>query len=152
MATKKKVTKKKVAKKVTKKKVAKKKVTKKKVTKKKVTKKKVTKKKVTKKKVVKKKVTKKKVVKKKAKTKRKPNAAFMKPLTPSPALAEIVGKNPLPRTQVIKKIWVYIKKHNLQDPKDKRTILADAKLKLVFGGKSSVGMFKMAGLLNKNLS
>ncbi len=156
----KKVAKKKVAKKVAKKKVAKKKVAKKKVAKKKVAKKKVAKKKVAKKKVAKKKVAKKKVAKKKVakkkvakkKTKRKPNPAFMKPLTPSKDLAEIVGKNAMPRTQVVKKLWAYIKKHDLQDPKDKRTIVADAKLKIVFGGKAKVDMFKMAKLINKHLS
>ena len=145
----KKTTKKKVAKKVTKKKVAKKKVAKK-ATKKKVAKKATKKvaKKATKK--VAKKATKKKVAKK-AKTKRKPNAAFMRPLTPSKELAAIVGTKDLPRTQVVKKIWEYIKKHKLQDAKDRRLIIADAKLKPVFGGKASVDMFKMAGLVNKHL-
>ena len=154
-ATKKKATKKKATKKkATKKKATKKKKTaKKKATKKKATKKKTTKKKATKKKATKKKATKrKKTAKKKAKTKRKPNAAFMKAMKPSPALAEIVGAKPLPRTQVIKKMWVYIKKHDLQNPKNKRNILADAKLKAVFGGKKEVTMFQLAGIIGKHLS
>ena len=117
--------------------------------KKKVAKKKVAKKKVAKKKVVKKKVVKKKVVKKK--TKRKPNAAFMKPLKPSAALAAIVGTKALPRTEAVKKIWDYIKKHKLQNPKNKRNILADAKLKTVFG-KKEITMFELAGILGKHLS
>ena len=163
-ATKKKVakkaTKKKVAKKATKKKTAKKatkKKTAKKATKKK-TAKKATKKKVAKKatkKKVAKKATKKKVAKKATKkkaSKRKPNAAFMKPLTPSKALAEVVGSKPLPRTEVVKKLWVYIKKHNLQDPKNKRNINADDKLKPVFGGKKTVSMFEMTKLVSKHLS
>ena len=149
---KKKATKKKVAKKkATKKKAAKKKATKKKVAKKKATKKKVAKKKATKKKVAKKKATKKKVAKKKA-AKRKPNAAFMKPLTPSKELAEVVGAKPLPRTEVVKKLWAYIKKNHLQDPKNKRNIVADAKLKPVFGGKKVVSMFEMTKLVSKHLS
>ena len=150
---KKKATKKKVAKKkATKKKVAKKKATKKKVAKKKATKKKVAKKKATKKKVAKKKATKKKVAKKaKKKTKRKPNAAFMKPLTPSKDLAAVVGAKPLPRTQVVKKMWDYIKKNKLQDAKNRRNINADAKLKAVFNGKKTVSMFEMAKYINKHL-
>ena len=151
-ATKKKATKKATKKKATKKKVAKK-ATKKKATKKKATKKKVAKK-ATKKKATKKKATKKKVAKKKAKktkSKRKPNAAFMKALQPSAALSAVIGSGAVPRTQVIKKIWAYIKKNNLQNPKNKRNILADDKLKAVFG-KSEVSMFQMAGILNKHLS
>jgi len=144
--------KKKVAKrKVAKKKTAKRKVAKKKTAKKKATKKKKTaKKKATKKKATKKKKTAKKKVK--AKTKRKPNAAFMRAMTPSADLAAIVGSKPLPRTQVIKKMWVYIKKHNLQNPKNKRNILADSKLKPVFGGKKEVTMFQLAGIIGKHLS
>ena len=88
----------------------------------------------------------------KKKTKRKPNAAFMKPLTPSAELAEVVGSKPLPRTQVVKKLWEYIKKNNLQDPKNKRNINADAKLKPVFGGKKTVSMFEMTKLVSKHLS
>jgi upstream activation factor subunit UAF30 len=98
-----------------------------------------------------KKPAKKKAVKK-AKTKRKPNAAFMKPMTPSESLAMIVGAKPLPRTEVTKKVWAYIKKHSLQDPKEKRNINADDNLKAVFGGKKTVTMFEMTKLVNKHLS
>jgi upstream activation factor subunit UAF30 len=93
----------------------------------------------------------KKVAKKATKTKRKPNPAFMKPLTPSKELAEIVGAKPLPRTEVVKALWVYIKKHDLQNPKNKRNIIADAKLKPVFGGKKEVSMFEMTKLVSKHL-
>jgi chromatin remodeling complex protein RSC6 len=86
-----------------------------------------------------------------AKTKRKPNAAFMKPVTPSPTLAEVVGAKPIPRTEVTKKLWAYIKKNGLQDKKNKRMINADDKLKAVFGGKSSVNMFAMTKLVSKHL-
>jgi upstream activation factor subunit UAF30 len=89
---------------------------------------------------------------KKAKTKRKPNAAFMKAMTPSSALAAIVGAKDLPRTEVTKKLWAYIKKNNLQDPKARRNINADDKLKPVFGGKKTVNMFEMTKLVNKHLS
>ena len=105
--------------------------------------------------MAKKKAAKKKVAKKKAakkKSARKPNEAFMKPMTPSKELAAVVGEKALPRTQVIKKIWDYIKKHNLQNPKNKRNILADDKLKPVFKGKSEVTMFELAGLIGKHLS
>lgn len=87
----------------------------------------------------------------KKKTKRKPNAAFMKPLRPSNALAEVVGFKPLPRTQVVKKLWAYIKKKKLQDKKNRRMINADAALKPVFGGKSKVSMFEMTKLVSKHL-
>jgi chromatin remodeling complex protein RSC6 len=87
---------------------------------------------------------------KKAGAKRKPNAAFMKPLTPSAALAEVVGASPLPRTQVVKKLWQYIKKHDLQDAKNRRNIIADTKLKAVFG-KNTVSMFEMTKLVSKHL-
>lgn len=87
---------------------------------------------------------------KKAGGKRKPNAAFMKPLTPSAALAEIVGASPLPRTQVVKKLWAYIKRHGLQDAKNRRNINADSKLKGVFG-KATVSMFEMTKLVSKHL-
>lgn len=87
---------------------------------------------------------------KKAASKRKPNAAFMKPLTPSTALAAIVGASPLPRTQIVKKIWDYIKKHGLQDAKNRRNINADDKLKPIFG-KASVSMFEMTKLVSKHL-
>lgn len=94
--------------------------------------------------------TKKKTTKKA--TKRKPNKAFMAPLKPSAALAAIVGAKALPRTQVIKKLWFYIKKHKLQDPKNRRNIRADANLKPVFKGKTVVSMFEMTKLVNKHLS
>ncbi len=87
----------------------------------------------------------------KGKSKRKPSAAFMKPMTPSPALAEVVGAKPMPRTQVTKKLWEYIKKHKLQDKTNRRMINADDSLKQVFGGKSSVNMFQMTKLVNKHL-
>lgn len=93
----------------------------------------------------------KKAAKKPAAKKRTPNAAFMKPLQPSETLAEVVGGKALPRTEVVKKIWAYIKKNGLQDKKNKRMINADAKLKPVFGGKSQVSMFDMAKLLSKQL-
>jgi len=82
---------------------------------------------------------------------RKPNAAFMKPVTPSPALAEIVGSKPIPRTEVTKRLWAYVKKNKLQDPKNRRMIKADAALKLVFGGKPTVNMFEMTKLVAKHL-
>jgi chromatin remodeling complex protein RSC6 len=83
--------------------------------------------------------------------KRTPNAAFMKALTPSAALAAVVGAAPLPRTEVVSKMWVYIKKHGLQDSVNKRNINADDKLKAVFG-KAQVTMFELAGLIGKHLS
>ena len=83
--------------------------------------------------------------------KRTPNAAFMKPMTPSPTLAAVVGDKGLPRTEVTKKIWMYIKKHSLQDSKNRRNINADEKLKDVFGGKKQVSMFEMTKLVNKHL-
>jgi chromatin remodeling complex protein RSC6 len=83
--------------------------------------------------------------------KRKPSAAFMKPMTPSAALAEVVGAKPLPRTEVTKKLWQYIKKNKLQDAKNRRNIHADAALKPVFGGKGVVNMFEMTKLVNKHL-
>jgi chromatin remodeling complex protein RSC6 len=82
--------------------------------------------------------------------KRKPNAAFMKPVTPSAALAEVVGSKPIPRTEVTKKLWAYIKKHHLQDKKNKRVINADAALRPVFG-KPSLDMFKMTKAVSKHL-
>jgi chromatin remodeling complex protein RSC6 len=88
----------------------------------------------------------------KKKAARKPNAAFMKPLTPSAALAAVVGSKPVPRTEVVKKIWVYIKANKLQDKTNRRMINADDKLKVVFGGKSQVSMFDMAKHLGKHLS
>jgi upstream activation factor subunit UAF30 len=94
----------------------------------------------------------KKAAKAKPKTKRKPNAAFMKPLTPSAALAAVVGSKGLPRTEAVKKIWVYIKANKLQDKANRRMINADDKLKVVFGGKTQVSMFDMAKHLSKHLS
>lgn len=84
-------------------------------------------------------------------TKKKANSAFMKPLTPSDALAEIVGSKPLPRTEVVKKLWVYIKKKGLQDKKNRRMINADENLKVVFAGKKQVSMFDMTKLVSKHL-
>ncbi len=83
---------------------------------------------------------------------RKLNPALLKPYTPSAALAEIVGRNPIPRSQVVKKLWVYIKAHNLQDSKNRRMINADEKLKPVFNGNNQVSMFDMAKHLSKHLS
>jgi len=91
----------------------------------------------------------KKTVKKKAA--RKPNAAFMKPVTPSDTLAAVVGAKAIPRTEVTKKLWAYIKKNGLQDKKNRRMINADAPLKAVFGGKASVNMFAMTKLVSKHL-
>ena len=82
---------------------------------------------------------------------RKANAAFMRPVSPDATLAEVVGTKPLPRTEVTKKLWVYIKKNGLQDKKNRRMINADATLKAVFGGKSSVNMFEMTKLVGKHL-
>ena len=82
---------------------------------------------------------------------RKPNAAFMKPMTPSATLAEIVGAKPIPRTEVTSKVWAYIKKNGLQDKKNKRMIKADDNLKAVFGGKATVNMFEMTKLVSKHL-
>ncbi|MCE2831497.1 MAG: SWIB/MDM2 domain-containing protein [Oxalobacteraceae bacterium] len=111
-------------------------------------------KKVAAKKVVAKKAPAKKAVAKKAAKKttaRKPNAAFMKPMTPSAALAAVIGANPLPRTDVTKKIWDYIKKHKLQDAVNRRNINADDKLKAVFNGKKTVSMFEMTKLISGHL-
>ena len=82
----------------------------------------------------------------------KSNSAFMKPLSVSDELAAVVGKGPMPRSEVVKKLWVYIKSHNLQDPTNKRNINADANLKKVFGGKETVNMFEMTKLVSKHLS
>ena len=82
---------------------------------------------------------------------KKANAAFMKELTPSADLAKIVGSKALPRTEVVKKLWAYIKKNGLQDKKNKRMIKADDTLKPVFGGKGQVNMFEMTKLVNKHL-
>ena len=83
---------------------------------------------------------------------RKANAAFMKPLQPSEALGKVVGTKAIPRTEVVKKLWVYIKKNDLQDKKNRRNINADANLKVVFGGKGQVSMFDMTKLISKHLS
>ncbi len=87
----------------------------------------------------------------KKKSARKPNAAFMRPLNPSKELAEVVGSAPIPRTEVMKKVWQYIKKHDLQDSKNRRAINADEKLKAVFGGKKQVTMFEMTKLVSNHL-
>jgi chromatin remodeling complex protein RSC6 len=87
----------------------------------------------------------------KKKSARKPNAAFMAPLTPSATLAEVVGSKPIPRTEIIKKIWDYIKKNKLQDSKNRRMINGDEKLKAVFGGKGQVSMFELAKVVNKHV-
>ena len=89
--------------------------------------------------------------KKVASKKRKPNAAFMKPLTPSGPLSEVVGGKAIPRTEVTKKLWAYIKKNKLQDPKNKRMIKSDESLKPIFGGKATVNMFEMTKLVSKHL-
>jgi chromatin remodeling complex protein RSC6 len=86
------------------------------------------------------------------KSARKPNAAFMKAMQPSAALAKVVGEKPLPRTEVVKKIWAYVKRNGLQDKKEKRNINADDTLREIFGGKRTVSMFEMTKLVNDNLS
>lgn len=83
---------------------------------------------------------------------RKPNAAFMKPVTPDAALSAVVGSKPLPRTELTKKLWEYIKKNGLQDKKDRKQINADAALKVVFGGKAKVSMFEMTKLVSKHVA
>ncbi len=89
---------------------------------------------------------------KKSGKKRTPSAAFMKPMQPSNALAAVVGSSSLPRTEVTKKLWAYIKRNGLQDSKNRRMINADEKLRPVFGGKSQVSMFEMTSKVNKHLS
>jgi upstream activation factor subunit UAF30 len=84
--------------------------------------------------------------------KRTPSAAFMKPMQPSQQLAAVVGNNPMPRTEVTKKLWAYIKRNGLQDSKNRRAINADEKLRPVFGGKNQVSMFDMTKMVNKHLS
>ncbi len=154
---KKKVAKKKVAKKkaAPKRKAAKKKAAKKKAPKRKAAKKKVAKKKAAKKKAPKKKAAKKKAAKKKGakkKIKRKPNPSFMRPLNPDAALGAIVGNKALPRTEVVKKLWNYIKRKNLQDTQNRRMINADNNLREVFDGKKQVSMFEMTKLVSRHLS
>lgn len=109
-------------------------------------------KKTAKRKTAKKAAKKKATKKKKTATKRKPSAAFMKPMKISPALAAVIGAGPYPRTEVTKKLWAYIKRNGLQDSKNRRDINADAKLKVVFGGRSKVNMFEMTKLVSKHLS
>lgn len=99
-----------------------------------------------------KKVAPKKVAKKVAKPARKANAAFMVKLAVTPTLAAVVGKGPMARSEVMKKLWAYIKKNGLQDQKNKRNVNADAALKAVFGGKGVVNMFEMTKLVSKHLS
>ncbi|MBK6982697.1 MAG: SWIB/MDM2 domain-containing protein [Betaproteobacteria bacterium] len=94
---------------------------------------------------------KKKAAPKKTGAKRKPNAAFMKPLMPSAALAAVIGSAAQPRTEVTSKLWAYIKKNNLQDKVNRRNINADDKLREVFGGKRTVSMFEMTKLVSKHL-
>ena len=89
--------------------------------------------------------------KKAAGNKRKPNAAFMKPVTPDALLAAVVGAKAGPRTEMTKRLWTYIKKHKLQDSKERRMINADAALKAVFGGKGRVNMFEMTKLVSKHM-
>jgi len=83
--------------------------------------------------------------------KRKPNPKFMEPLPVSEELAQVVGKGPMPRTEVTKKLWAYIKKHNCQDPKNRRNIIPDEKLKKVFGTNKPINMFEMTKRVNKHL-
>jgi chromatin remodeling complex protein RSC6 len=85
------------------------------------------------------------------KSARKPNAAFMRPVTPSATLAAVIGDKPMPRTEVTKKLWAYIKKNGLQDAKNRRMINSDDKLKPIFGGKGQVSMFDMTKLVGKHL-
>jgi len=99
----------------------------------------------------KKKASKKAPAKKKSAAKRKPNAAFMKAMQPSPQLSAVIGGSSMPRTEVTKKIWAYIKRNGLQDSKNKRMINSDEKLRDVFGGKKQVSMFEMTKLVNKHL-
>ena len=155
-AAKGKAPKKKAVKEAVKKKAAPKaKVAKKTAVKEAVKKKAVPKAKVAKKKAAKKTASKKKAAKKKGgkkKVKRQPNSAFMKPMQPDEALGAVVGNKPLPRTQVQKKLWAYIRKHGLQDAKNRRMINADDKLRAVFGGQDQVNMFDMTRLVNERLS
>jgi chromatin remodeling complex protein RSC6 len=103
------------------------------------------------KKPMKKAATRKAAPRKKSGAKRKPNAAFMKPMNPSATLAAVVGNSPMPRTEVTSKLWGYIKRNNLQDKTNRRMINADDKLREVFGGKRQVSMFEMTKLVSKHL-
>ena len=94
---------------------------------------------------------KKKAAKKKGGAKRKPNAAFMKPMQPDAALSAVVGTKAIPRTEITKKLWQYIKRNGLQDSKERRMINADDKLKVVFGGRGKVSMFEMTKLVSKHM-
>jgi upstream activation factor subunit UAF30 len=94
----------------------------------------------------------KKATKRSSGKKRAPNPAFMRPLQPSSQLAAVIGNSPMPRTQVISKLWAYIKRNGLQDAKNRRAINADEKLRPLFGGRSQVTMFDLAKIANKNLS
>ncbi len=85
-----------------------------------------------------------------AAVKRTPNAAFMKPMVADAALQAVIGSTPMPRTEIVKQLWVYIKAHNLQDATNKRNINADAKMKVLFDGKDQVSMFQLAGLIGKH--
>jgi len=136
-----------------KKKITKKASPKKKTAKKAAPKKKVAKKAVPKKKTAKKAAPKKKVVKKAApkKTKRKPNVAFMRPVQPDGALSAVVGSTAIPRTEVTRKLWDYIKRNGLQDRINRRMINADDKLRTIFGGKSQVSMFEMTKLVSRHI-
>jgi chromatin remodeling complex protein RSC6 len=156
--------------KAAKKKAAKRKVTKRKATKRKSTKRKAAKRKTTKRKAAKKrpkkkatrrkaakkrpkrKAAKRKVAKKKKRVKRKPSAAFMRPVQPDAALAAVVGSTPIPRTQITKKLWTYIKRRGLQDSKNRRMINADDNLRRVFNGRSQVSMFEMTKLVSRHVS
>ena len=93
----------------------------------------------------------KKAAKKKGGAKRKPNAAFMKPMQPDAALSAVVGTKAIPRTEITKKLWQYIKRNGLQDAKERRMINADDKLKVVFGGRGKVSMFEMTKLVSKHM-
>lgn len=156
MAAKRKAKKKKAKKRTAKKRTTKRKAAKRKPAKRKTAKRKPAKKKAVKrkKKVAKKKAAKRKPAQRKAakkKTKRKPNVAFMRPVTPDALLSAVVGAAPLPRTELTKKLWIYIKKNGLQDRKNRRMINADANLKKVFGGKSQVSMFEMTKLVSRHV-
>ncbi|MBD3402778.1 hypothetical protein GF420_07770 [candidate division GN15 bacterium] len=142
-AAKKKTAKKKTAKKATKKKAAKK------TTRKKAAKKSTARK--TTRKATGRKTTRKKTTRKKSATKRKPNPAFMRPMELSDTLSQVVGGKAMPRTEVTKKLWAYIKRHGLQDSVNKRMINADDKLKALFGGKRKVSMFEMTKLVSKHM-
>jgi chromatin remodeling complex protein RSC6 len=91
------------------------------------------------------------MAKEKAGAKKAGKSSFMAPLQPDEALSKVVGSSPLPRTEVVKKVWAYIKKNNLQDKKERRNINADENLRAVFGGKGTVTMFEMTALINKHL-